>query len=105
MIGGPYNSGLLAGGRTFDYETAPPDMIARRDRIAAVCATHGVDIRAAALQFCAAHPVVTAVIPGAKTAAKVRENAALITAPIPADLWHELKSEALLREDAPVPED
>jgi D-threo-aldose 1-dehydrogenase len=66
VVGGPYNSGLLAGGRTFEYQEAPPEMIARRDAIAAVCARHGADIRAAALQFCAAHPVVAAIIPGAK---------------------------------------
>lgn len=53
VLGGPYNSGLLAGGATFDYAAAPPAMLARARRIGAVCAAHGVDIRAAALQFCA----------------------------------------------------
>ena len=103
VVGGPYNSGLLAGGDTFEYADAPPEMIARRDRIAELCERHGVDIRAAALQFCAAHPAVAAVIPGAKRAAKVRENARLMREPIPAALWSDLKDAGLLPRDAPTP--
>jgi D-threo-aldose 1-dehydrogenase len=103
VIGGPYNSGLLAGGRNFEYQEAPPEMVAKRDQIAAVCARHGVDLRAAALQFCAAHPVVAAIIPGAKHAAKVRENAQLMNQPIPAALWQELRQQGLLPEAAPTP--
>jgi D-threo-aldose 1-dehydrogenase len=103
VVGGPYNSGLLAGGRTFEYAEAPPEMVEKRDRIAAVCKRHGVDIRAAALQFCAAHPVVAAVIPGAKRPDKVRENARLMAEPIPSALWSDLKKEGLLPPAAPTP--
>jgi D-threo-aldose 1-dehydrogenase len=103
VVGGPYNSGLLAGGSTFEYRQAPAEMVQKRDRIAAICQRHGVDIRAAALQFCAAHPVVAAVIPGAKQPAKVRENARLMTEPIPAALWSELKQQGLLPAQAPTP--
>ncbi|MBP0445357.1 aldo/keto reductase [Roseomonas sp. SSH11] len=103
VVGGPYNSGLLAGGKTFDYVEAPPERIAARDRIAAVCGRFGVDIRAAALQFCAAHPVVASVIPGAKAADRVRQNIALMAQPIPGDFWQALKREDLLPGDAPTP--
>jgi len=103
VVGGPYNSGLLAGGRTFEYQEAPPEMVAKRDRIAAVCQRHGADIRAAALQFCAAHPVVAAIIPGAKRPEKVAENARLMAASVPAKLWQELKQEQLIPADAPTP--
>jgi D-threo-aldose 1-dehydrogenase len=103
VLGGPYNSGLLAGGTTFDYAAAPPAMVARARRIGAVCAAHDVDIRAAALQFCAAHPAVAAVIPGARTAAEVRQNIALMHAPIPTALWAALRSEGLVPAAAPVP--
>jgi D-threo-aldose 1-dehydrogenase len=105
VVGGPYNSGLLAGGRTFEYQEAPPEMVEKRDRIAAICASHGADLRAAALQFCAAHPVVAAVIPGAKHALKVAGNKRLIEARVPAAVWSELKAEGLLPEQAPVPVD
>jgi D-threo-aldose 1-dehydrogenase len=103
VVGGPYNSGLLAGGRTFEYQDAPAEMIAKRDRIAAVCERHGADIRSAALQFCAAHPVVASIIPGAKRAEKVKENARLLAATVPAAVWDELRHEGLIPADAPVP--
>jgi D-threo-aldose 1-dehydrogenase len=103
VLGGPYNSGLLAGGTTFNYETAPADLAARARAMAALCARHGVDLKAAALQFCAAHPVVAAVIPGARKPEEVRENAAMMAAPIPGALWHELKQQGLIPVEAPTP--
>ncbi len=103
VIGGPYNSGLLAGGRHYEYAEAPPEMVAKRDRMAAIAAAHGTDLRAAALQFCAAHPVVAAVIPGAKSAGRVRENLALMAQPVPAGFWQSLQAEGLLPAGAPTP--
>jgi D-threo-aldose 1-dehydrogenase len=104
VLGGPYNSGLLAGGTTFNYEPAKAEVIARADAIRAVCQRHGADIKAAALQFCAAHPVVAAVIPGPRTAAEVQQNAALMRAEIPGALWTELRGAGLLPENAPTPQ-
>jgi len=103
VMGGPYNSGLLTGGSTYDYAPAPPALIARRDAIAAICQRHGVDLRAAALQFCTAHPVVAAAIPGARTVAEMTQNAALMSAVIPAALWSELREAGLIPAHAPVP--
>jgi D-threo-aldose 1-dehydrogenase len=103
VVGGPYNSGLLAGGKHYEYADAPAEMVAARDRIAEVCKRHGVDIRAAALQFCAAHPVVAAVIPGAKAGDRVRENLSLMRARIPGEFWQELKSSGVLPASAPTP--
>ncbi|MFC3125904.1 aldo/keto reductase [Pseudoroseomonas globiformis] len=103
VIGGPYNSGLLAGGTTFDYQEAPPEQVAARDKFLDVADRHGVDLRAAALQFCAAHPVVASVIPGAKHPNRVRQNAALMTKAIPAEFWKTLKAEGLLPPQAPTP--
>ncbi len=104
VLGGPYNSGLLAGGTTFDYEAAKPEITARAQAIAAVCARHDVDLKAAALQFCAAHPAVAAVIPGPRSAAEATQNAEMMVQSIPPALWSELKAEGLLPRDAPVPE-
>jgi D-threo-aldose 1-dehydrogenase len=103
VVGGPYNSGLIAGGRTFEYREAPPDKVAARDRLAAAAERHGVDLRAAALRFCAAHPVVASVIPGTKSPARVRENVELMGRPIPAAFWEELKRGGVLPEQAPTP--
>jgi D-threo-aldose 1-dehydrogenase len=104
VVGGPYNSGLLAGGRTFEYQEAPKEMVEKRDRIAEICTRHGADIRSAALQFCAAHPVVAAIIPGAKHARKVQENARLMAAPVPGAVWDELRREGLIPAAAPTPQ-
>ncbi len=104
VIGGPYNSGLLAGGDTFNYERAAPDLVEKTRAIAAVCARYGVDLKAAALQFCAAHPAVAAVIPGARSPAEAGQNAEMMEMTIPLDLWAELKRLELLPEEAPVPE-
>ena len=103
VVGGPYNSGLIAGGRTFEYQEASPEKVAARDRLAAIAGRHGVDLRAAALQFCAAHPVVASVIPGTKNPQRVRENLALMNQPIPAAFWAELQAEKVLPDNAPIP--
>jgi D-threo-aldose 1-dehydrogenase len=104
VLGGPYNSGLLAGGTTFNYEPAKADMVARADAIRVICDSHGTDIKAAALQFCAAHPVVAAVIPGPRAAAEVQQNADLMRTEIPGALWSALRRAGLLPENAPTPE-
>ncbi|MCC6718536.1 MAG: aldo/keto reductase [Acetobacteraceae bacterium] len=104
VIGGPYNSGLLAGGTTFNYEPAKAEIVAKAQAVRAVCDRHGVDIRAAALQFCAAHPVVAAVIPGPRSAVEATGNAALIDAEIPGQFWRDLRSAGLLPDGAPTPE-
>ncbi|NII09432.1 aldo/keto reductase [Oleiagrimonas sp. C23AA] len=103
VVGGPFNSGLLAGGAHYEYGQAPDEMLDKRQRIAEICQRYQADLRAVALQFCAAHPVVSAVIPGTKHADKVRENAKLMRATIPAELWAELKQQGLLPQSAPTP--
>jgi D-threo-aldose 1-dehydrogenase len=103
VLGGPYNSGLLAGGTTFNYEPAQADTVAKAQAVRAICDRHGVDIRAAALQFCAAHPVVAAVIPGPRSATEAAQNASLMQAPIPGQLWRDLRQASLLPEEAPTP--
>jgi D-threo-aldose 1-dehydrogenase len=107
VIGAPFQSGILAAGSTSaamsDYAPPDPATIATIERIEAVGARHDVPLAAAALQFVMGHPSVASVIPGARSAAHVERNVASFRHPIPADFWAELKSEGLLREDAPVP--
>ena len=107
ILGGPYNSGILASGpvegATYDYKPAPPGILERVGRIQALCETHGVRLAAAALQFVLAHPAVKTVIPGAASAAEVRENVGLLGASVPPGLWSDLKTAGLVRDDAPVP--
>jgi D-threo-aldose 1-dehydrogenase len=104
IIGGPYNSGLLAGGNTFNYTAAPPEMIERVRAIEAVCSRYYVDIKAAALQFSFGHPAVVSVIPGAKTMSELAENFALMSDSIPPEFWADLHAGGLLPPKVPVPE-
>jgi D-threo-aldose 1-dehydrogenase len=107
IIGGPYNSGILATGAvghaTYDYRPAKPDIMARVRRIEAVCARHGVALQAAALQFPLHHPLVASIIPGARSVAEVQANLGFLQQPIPVDFWAELKAERLINPAAPIP--
>ncbi|WP_404336961.1 aldo/keto reductase [Sphingomonas sp. MMS12-HWE2-04] len=108
VIGGPYNSGILAGDTLapsphYNYAPAPAPVVERAERIAAICAANKVSLGAAALQFALAHPQVASVIPGLASAAQVEETVRRARLPIPPALWAELKAEGLLRPDAPIP--
>ena len=71
--------------------------------MAAICAEYDVPLAAAALQFPLAHPVVAAVIPGAKLPAEPIANRENLDAAVPGDVWRRFKREGLLAEDAPTP--
>jgi D-threo-aldose 1-dehydrogenase len=103
VVGGPLNSGILAGRDTWNYAPAPPEVIARVEAIRAVCDRNGVPLAAAALQFPLAHPAVAAVIPGPRNVAEFAANLELWRRPIPAALWAELRQAGLLHPQAPTP--
>jgi D-threo-aldose 1-dehydrogenase len=107
IIGGPYNSGILATGArpgaTYDYVEAKKLVLDRVAAIEAVCARHGVPLKAAALQFPMAHPAVAAIIPGARSVAEVEENFRLMSMNIANDFWDELRQLSLLPQEAPTP--
>ncbi|MEM6738913.1 MAG: aldo/keto reductase [Pseudomonadota bacterium] len=106
VIGGAYNSGILAtgpvAGAFYNYDPAPPEILARVARIEAICLRHGVRMIDAAFQFPLMHPSVLSVIPGGQGLSEMESNLAAAEATIPADLWAELKAEGLMRADAPV---
>ena len=103
VIGGPFNSGILAGTRKFNYEDAPAEIVARVEAIAAACARVGAPIQAAALQFPMAHPAVVSCIPGAQSPAQLRQNAEWFAQPLPAALWESLVQAGLVDSRAPTP--
>jgi D-threo-aldose 1-dehydrogenase len=104
VIGGPFNSGVLAGARTFNYADAPADIVRRVEALADVCREYDTPLQAAALQFPMAHPAIVSCIPGSRDAAQLRQNAAWFDFPIPVQLWRALKERALIDERAPVDE-
>lgn len=107
LAGGTYNSGILAKGAhpgaTYNYQEAPPEIAAKAKALEAVAARHQVDLRAAASQFVFAHPAITCIIPGTRRPERVQENFDLLTQEIPASFWAELRTEDLVRPDAPLP--
>ncbi len=103
VVGGPLNSGILAGRDTWNYRTAPPEIVARVDAIKAVCDSYRVPLAAAALQFPLAHPAVAAIIPGPRNADEFHANLGLLRHPIPTRLWADLRHAGLLDPTAPTP--
>jgi len=109
VVGGPYNSGILAVGTKtgaplyYNYEPAPQDVIEKVRKIEAVCDRHGVPLAAAALQFPLAHGLVASVIPGLDSPERVAQTLSLYRHKIPAGLWQELRQEKLIHPDAPLP--
>jgi D-threo-aldose 1-dehydrogenase len=106
VVGGVFNSGLLADprpGAAFDYAPAAPELVDRAVRLAEVCARHGTPLRAAALAFPFAHPAVTSVLVGARSAAEVQDAVACFEWPVPDALWADLVDSGLLPADVPTP--
>ena len=106
VIGGPYNSGVLATGARpgafYNYNPAPDWVLAKVAKIEAVCAAHKVRLVDAAFQFPLLHPAVVSIIPGGQGVAEVDANARAASATIPPALWDELKAQGLMRQDAPT---
>jgi D-threo-aldose 1-dehydrogenase len=102
IAAGVFNSGLLAGGATYNYSAAPAEIIARAARIGELCQSHGVKIQDAAVQFASRHPAVITTLVGAVSAREVRCNVASLAKSIPQDLWIDLKAAGLLDDAAPV---
>ncbi len=103
LLGGPFNSGILATGARpgahYNYAPAPAEILEKVARIERVCAEHGVSLFEAALRFPLGHSQVICVVPGAMNPEQVR----LPDNPIPAAFWDALRAEGLIRADAPTP--
>jgi D-threo-aldose 1-dehydrogenase len=90
IAAGVFNSGLLAGGSTFDYRPAPPELVERARAIAAVCERHGVALPEAAMAYPRRHPAVRCVLVGARSPQEVAADVAGFSRPVPEELWQEL---------------
>ncbi|MFM9373712.1 aldo/keto reductase [Streptomyces sp. Da 82-17] len=105
VVGGPYSSGILAGGSHFEYQEAPAEIVERVGKLKALAAEHGVSIKAAALQFSLAHPAAAAVIPGATRPSRIAEDTAALDESVPAAFWTDLRAAGLVSPAAPLPHD
>jgi D-threo-aldose 1-dehydrogenase len=105
MAAGVFNGGILATaepGTMYDYAAAPPELVAKAVRIAAVCARHGVELPEAALALPATHPAVASVVVGAHDPGQVSINVRRARTPVPDVVWTDLIAEGLLRPEAVV---
>lgn len=111
VLGGPFNSGILATGARpadgaspfFDYAPAPEAIVARVAAIEEVCREFAVPLPAAALQFSAAHPAIAVVLAGARTVGELDGNHVMMRLPIPDGFWVELRKRGLVASAAPLP--
>jgi D-threo-aldose 1-dehydrogenase len=105
VIGGAYNSGILASGAKpgamYNYEKAPAGILDKVSVLELVCRAHKVKLPEAALRFPLMHPAVVSVIPGAASSAEIAQNVKTMAKKIPKALWRELKDLSLVRADAP----
>ncbi|MBU8685792.1 aldo/keto reductase [Priestia megaterium] len=103
VVGGPYSSGVLAGGTHFEYQKASSDIMEKVEKIKAIADRHNISIKAAAVQFSLANPAVAAVIPGASRPERIAEDKAALNTVIPPEFWEEMREQKLLAPHAPLP--
>jgi D-threo-aldose 1-dehydrogenase len=107
VLGGIYNSGILAtgavAGARYNYAPAPEPVLRKTRQIEDVCRKYEVPLRAAALQFAAAHPAIQTLVLGMVTPSQLDDNLALLQHPIPSAFWQELRLENLIDLGAPTP--
>ena len=106
VIGGVFNSGLLANprpGANYNYGPVPEEVLGRALRLKAVCEQYGVPLSTAALQFAQAHPAVASVLVADHHPGRIRDNTLAAQAAVPAALWDTLRAEDLIDPNSPTP--
>ncbi len=103
VVGGPFNSGILVGGDTWNYGTAPDHILGKVKHLSAACRAFDIPLPAAALQFPLGHKVVSAVIPGLRNRQELSDTLDWVAQEIPIEFWRTLKDKGLLHPDAPTP--
>ncbi|HEY5309083.1 MAG TPA: aldo/keto reductase [Casimicrobiaceae bacterium] len=111
VLGGPFNSGILATGSRphdgsqpfFNYAQATPAIVERVSGLEDVCREFAVPLRAAALQFPCAHPAIANVLAGARSRAEYDDHRAMQQQAIPDAFWRTLRARRLIDAAAPLP--
>jgi D-threo-aldose 1-dehydrogenase len=107
VVGSTLNAGFISGSARFNYGKdnykIPSEALEKRERLRAVAARHGVDLRTAALQFSKAPDVAAAVVAGCSTRREVLEDFTSMQTGIPDAFWSDLRAERLVEQDAPLP--
>jgi D-threo-aldose 1-dehydrogenase len=107
VIGGVFNSGILATGpthgATFNYAPASAEVRSRLSKIGDIAKRHDIPVGAAALQFPLGVRGVASVIPGGYAPGHVEQNFDMMNLSIPEAFWTDLISEGLIDDASPTP--
>ena len=107
VIGSALNAGFISGSPRYNYGKDSykilPAYIEKRSKLREVAASHGVDLRTAALQFSAAPDVAAALVVGVSREHQVLDDYTSMQTKIPPEFWAELKSRNLIEPNAPTP--
>jgi D-threo-aldose 1-dehydrogenase len=107
VIGSPLNAGFISGSPRYNYGKEnfkiPVIVIEKREKLQAVAANYGVDLRTAALQFSAAADVAVALVVGARSDRQIQEDWNSLQTKIPTEFWDELKKQGLIESSASLP--
>jgi D-threo-aldose 1-dehydrogenase len=107
VVGSSLNAGFISGSARFNYGKEnykiPAEVIEKRERLRAIAARHGVDLRTAALQFSGAPDVAAALVVGCANPQQALADYTSLKTKIPGAFWSDLRSEDLIENDAPVP--
>jgi D-threo-aldose 1-dehydrogenase len=90
IVGGVFNSGILAGGSNFDYVQAPGDVSRRVAEIDALARRSGVPMEAAAVQFPMRFPAVERVLVGCASRREVEDDIGFAGMSVPESFWSAL---------------
>ncbi len=100
VIGGVFNSGILATGAVkdapFDYRPASDDVLAKVQAMEEIAKRHDVPLAAPAMLFPLRNPVVASVLIGTAKASSLVRNMALVETSVPERLYAECEDFTLV---------
>lgn len=102
VIGGVYNSGLLANpspNAMYNYVPVPKALLTRALALKSICERHGVPLKAAALQFPYRHAAVASVLIAARNLGQLEDSLKNFETSIPPELWQDFIQAGLLEEN------
>jgi D-threo-aldose 1-dehydrogenase len=102
IAAGPYNSGILAHGKYYNYMEANDEVRLKVEQLQAVCDSYQIELAHAAISFPLLNPQIVSVVAGLRTPDQVNMAVNYIRSPIPAAFWEELKERNLIVKNAPV---
>ena len=100
MVGGVYNSGVLANPvpeSTYNYLPVTPEILSKVKQIQELLLEFNISLTAAAIQFPLRHPAVTCVITGSRSVTELNANIEDFDRDIPDAAWNALEDSGLIR--------